>query len=54
MIGNNKIYFNSFGIEYFLKQSKKVIDNKNFTISIYRIQAYDSNNNEIVSGHFIF
>ena len=54
MTGNNKIYFDSFGIEYFLKESRKGIENKSFTINIYRIQAYDSNNDEIVSGHFKF
>ena len=36
------IYFHSFGVEYMPKQIKKFIANKNITINIYRIQAYDS------------
>ena len=40
--GNNTIYFDSFGIEHFLKEIKKFIGNKNIATNIYRIQAYDS------------
>ena len=48
MNGNNQIYFDSFGIDYILKESKKLIDNKNITANIDRIQAYDS----IMCGYF--
>ena len=35
------IYFDSFGVEHIPKEIKKLIGNKNITINIYRIQAYD-------------
>ena len=35
------IYFDSFGIEHIPNEIKKLIGNKNITINIYRIQAYD-------------
>ena len=56
MNGNNIIYFDSFGLEYFPKEIKKFIGNKNIITNIYRIQAYDSIMGEyfcIVSIDFI-
>ena len=40
--GNNVIYFDSFGVEQILKQTKTLIGNKNIITNIYRIQAYGS------------
>ena len=40
--GDCVTYFDSFGVEYILKEIKKLIDNKNITANIYRIQANDS------------
>ena len=47
---NNKTvtYFDSFGVERIPKEIIKCIDNKNITINIFRIQAYDS----IMCGYF--
>ena len=45
---DNVTYFNSFGVEYIPKEIKNFIDNKNITISIYRIQANDL----IMYGYF--
>ena len=41
---NNKTvtYFDRFGVEYILKESKKVINKKNIIANIFRLQAYDS------------
>ena len=36
------IYFDSFGVEYFPKEIKNFIDNKNIITNIDRIQAYES------------
>ena len=47
---NNKTvtYFDSFGVERIPKEIIKCLDNKNITINIFRIQAYDS----IMCGYF--
>ena len=39
---NGQIYFESFGIEYILKEILKMIVNKSVTTNIYRIQANNS------------
>ena len=44
----NITYFDSFGVEHILKETKKFIRNKNITTSIYRIQTNDS----IICGYF--
>ena len=36
------IYFDSFGVEQIPKEIRKFIGNKNITMNIYKIQAYDS------------
>ena len=42
-VDNNDVtYFDSFGVEHIPKEIKTFIDNKNITINIFRIQAYDS------------
>ena len=38
----NVTYFDSFGVEHIPKEIGKLIRNKNITMNIYRIQAYDS------------
>ena len=40
--GDNATYFNIFGVEYIPQKIKKFMRNKNITISLYRIQVYDS------------
>ena len=40
--GNNKIYFDSFGVQPIPKEVRKTIGRKNIIINIYRIQEYDS------------
>ena len=40
--GDSVTYFDSFGVDYILKEIRKLIDNKNITANIYRIQANDS------------
>ena len=37
--GNNKTYFDKFGAEYILKETKRFMTNKNTTTSIYRISV---------------
>ena len=39
---DNKLYFDSFGVEHIPKEIKKTIENKNIIANIYRIQEYDS------------
>ena len=34
-------YFQNFGVEYFLKEIKKIIGNKNVERNIFRVQNYD-------------
>ena len=46
---NGQIYFESFGIEYILKEILKMIVNKSVTTNIYRIQA----NNSMIFDTFI-
>ena len=41
-------YFNSFGVEYILKEIKAFINNKNIKTNISRVQEYDS----IMCGYF--
>ena len=45
---NEVIYFDSFGVEYILKEIMKSIGNKNIKSSIFRIQ----DNNSIMCGYF--
>ena len=44
----NVTYFDSFWVEYDLKEIRKFIGNKNIIRNIYRTQAYDS----IKCGYF--
>ena len=44
---NEVIYFDSFGVEYILKEIMKSIGNKNIKSSIFRIQ-----DNSIMCGYF--
>ena len=46
---NGQIYFESFGIEYILKEILKMIVNKSVTTNIYRIQA----NNSMIFDTFV-
>ena len=48
MDGDNVTYFDSFGVEYIPEEIKKFIKNKNITINVFRIQAYNS----IMWGYF--
>ena len=41
-------YFDSFGVEHIPKKIKKIINNKNIIVNIFRTQAYDS----ITCGYF--
>ena len=41
-------YFNSFGVEYILKEIKAFSNNKNIKTNISRVQEYDS----IMCGYF--
>ena len=47
---NNKTvtYFDSFGVEHIPQETKKLINNKNIIVNIFRIQAYDS----VMCGYF--
>ena len=47
---NNKTvtYFDSFGVEHIPKDLKKVINNRNIIVNIFRLQAYDS----VMCGYF--
>ena len=40
--GNNRIYFDTIGVENIPKEVEKIIGNKNIITNIYKIQAYDS------------
>ena len=42
MRNNNRIYFDSFGVEHIPKEIKVLINNKNILANIFKIQAYDS------------
>ena len=44
----NVTYFDSFGVEHFPKEIKKIINNKNIIANISRMQAYDS----VMCGYF--
>ena len=48
MEGDNVTYFDNFGVEYMLKEIKKLLCSKKITTNIYRIQASDS----IICGYF--
>ena len=37
--GNNRTYFNSFGVKHIIKETNKFIGDKNVMKNIYRIQA---------------
>ena len=39
---NSVTYFDSFGVEHIPKEILKLIENRNITTNIFRIQAYDS------------
>ena len=39
MNGNDKIYFDSFGVEHISREIKKFMGNKNVITNIYRIQV---------------
>ena len=41
-LNNNVYYFDSFGVEYILKENKIFIKNKDIKTNIFIIQAYDS------------
>ena len=41
-------FFDSFGVEHIPKEIKNLINNKNITANIFRIQAYDS----AICGYF--
>ena len=41
--GDNKIHFDSFGVEHIPKEIKKIGGNKNIITNIYRIQAWCNN-----------
>ena len=47
---NNKTvtYFDIFGVEHIPQETKKLINNKNIIVNIFRIQAYDS----VMCGYF--
>ena len=42
MNGDNVTYFDSFAVEYILKEITKFINNRNIITNIYRIQACNS------------
>ena len=44
----NVTLFDSFGVEHIPKEIRKIVQNKNITTNIYRIQVYDS----IMCGYF--
>ena len=48
MNGDNVTYFESFRVQHFPKEMKKVLGNQNIITNIYRIQKYDS----IMCGYF--
>ena len=48
MNGDNVTYFESFRVQHFPKEMKKVLGNQNIITNIYRIQKYDS----IICGYF--
>ena len=48
MQNNNVTYFEFFGVEHIPKEIKTLINNKNITTNIFRIQVYDS----IMCGYF--
>ena len=41
-VSGDLIYFDSFGVDQILKGNEKLLDNKNITTIIYRVQVYDS------------
>ena len=45
---DNITYFDSLGVEHTPKEIKKLINNKNISTSIFRMQAYNS----MMSGYF--
>ena len=42
VLNNGVTYFDSFGVEYVLKEIKKFIGNKSIKINFFGMQAYDS------------
>ena len=42
------VYFDSFGVEYVLKEIKEFVGNKNIKANIFRVQA----NNSVMCGYF--
>ena len=50
---NNLIYFDNFGVEHIPKEIKKLTGDRNITINIYRMQAYDLTMCEYFRSGFI-
>ena len=50
---NNVIYFDNFGVEHIPIEIKKLIGDRNITINIYRMQAYDLTMCEYFRSGFI-
>ena len=46
--GNNITHFDSFRVEHIPKEIKKLIENKNIAVNIFKIKAYDL----IMCGYF--
>ena len=47
-LNDNVTFFDSFGVEHILKETKIFIGNKNIQTNIFRMQAYDS----VICGYF--
>ena len=52
--GNNKIYFDTFGVGLIPKEIKKFIGNKNIIKNIYRRQVYDCVDNVWILLYWIY
>ena len=50
---NNVIYYDNFGVEHIPKEIKQLIGDRNITINIYRMQAYDLTMCEYFQSGFI-
>ena len=50
---NNVIYYDNFGVEHIPKEIKQLIGDRNITINIYRMQAYDLTMCEYFRSGFI-
>ena len=47
-LNDNVTFFDSFGVEHILKETKIFIGNKNIQTNIFRMQGYDS----VICGYF--